>query len=84
MFRSSLAASAVTALVLAGSTAAFAQDASHPMRVAVRSHRALAGQRAAGEGAFLAPRRVPHSVYEREGLSRDPDACAVWGCVGNN
>ena len=27
---------------------------------------------------------VPRRVYEKEGLTRDPDACAVWGCIGNN
>jgi hypothetical protein len=27
---------------------------------------------------------VPHSVYEREGLTRNPSDCAVYSCIGNN
>jgi hypothetical protein len=84
MFGRSLAASAVMALLLAGSTAALAQNASRPMRVAVRPHPAFARQHDAGASVFAAPPRVPHSVLEREGLTRNPDACAVWGCIGNN
>jgi len=73
----------VVILLLAGSTFAFAQDASRPAhRFSVRHHPAR--QRVARVVTAPAPGIVPHSVYEREGLSRDPNACIIWGCIGNN
>ncbi len=33
---------------------------------------------------FSATQRVPHRVYEQEGLTRDPSDCVVYGCIGNN
>ncbi len=33
---------------------------------------------------FFATQRVPHRVYEQEGLTRDPSDCVVYGCIGNN
>ena len=25
-----------------------------------------------------------HRLYEREGLTRDPNDCVIYGCIGNN
>lgn len=53
----------------------------------LRSHHAYAslrsprGERSCGR---LGARSVPHRVYEREGLTRNPEDCVVWGCIGNN
>ncbi len=33
---------------------------------------------------FSSAQRVPHRVYEIEGLTRNPSACVVYGCIGNN
>ena len=33
---------------------------------------------------FSATRRIPHRVYEQEGLTRSPSDCVVYGCIGNN
>jgi hypothetical protein len=30
------------------------------------------------------PSAQDHSIVETEGLSRNPDDCVRWGCVGNN
>ena len=89
-----LVASIVMATLLAASSAAFAQaNARHADRGAVGHARPLAHQRV---GYRVAKRPRPmtsvspatpfslRSLYEREGLTRDQDACAVWGCIGNN
>lgn len=33
---------------------------------------------------FSSTQRVPHRTYEREGLTRNPSDCVVYGCIGNN
>ena len=33
---------------------------------------------------FSSAQRVPHRVYEIEGLTRNPSDCVVYGCIGNN
>jgi len=84
MISHSIASFAIT-LLLTASTAAFGEDFSSPGgRVAVRPHPALARQRVDHMTAIPATLPVPRRVYEKEGLTRDPDACAVWGCIGNN
>jgi hypothetical protein len=83
------------AALLAGSSAASAQiNPRHSVRGALGHPRPLAHQGVAYR--FAARPRPPitslspatpsalHSLYEREGLTRNPDACAVWGCIGNN
>jgi hypothetical protein len=33
---------------------------------------------------FSSTQRVPHRVYEREGLAWNPSDCIDYGCIGNN
>ena len=90
-----LVASVVMAALLAASSAPFAQaNPRHADRGALGHPRPLAHQGVAYR--FAARPRPPitslspatpsslHSLYERQGLTRNPDACAVWGCIGNN
>ncbi len=39
---------------------------------------------APGFGLWPPSGATPHWQFEVEGLSRDPDACARYGCIGNN
>src|SRR5579871_2903829 len=39
---------------------------------------------APGFGLWPPSGATSHSQYEVEGLSRDPDACVRYGCIGNN
>lgn len=72
-------------------TMALAEDTPHHERGMVRSGHGLAHERP-GYGQLIRPGRpilfssqsIPHSVYEREGLTRNPEHCVVYGCIGNN
>jgi hypothetical protein len=30
------------------------------------------------------PQPYPHNFHETNGLSRNPNDCAVWGCIDSN
>jgi hypothetical protein len=30
------------------------------------------------------PRAYPYNLHETDGLSRNPNDCAVWGCIDNS
>lgn len=30
------------------------------------------------------PQPYPYNLHETDGLSRNPNDCAVWGCIDNN
>jgi hypothetical protein len=80
-------ASAVSALLLAGSPTAFADVAPrHVHRHAVRPRTALAQPVVAVQRPLViqAITPIPHRAYEIVGLTRNPEACAVYGCIGNN
>jgi len=60
--------------------------AAHVSRVA---HQNLADMRAAApEPPTVFPSRrpqpYPYNFHETDGLSRNPNDCAVWGCVDSN
>jgi hypothetical protein len=79
------ASMALVSLVLASMAFAGAPALS-ASTIETRSHVAPvrhAGAQFRRERAFLS-QPVPHSVYEREGLSRNPADCVVYGCIGNN
>jgi hypothetical protein len=85
----------VAALLVAAPMAVFAEGSSGDApRFPARPHTALARHRLADmrathskrPAAFISvePHLSLHSVYEREGLTRNPDDCVVYGCLGNN
>jgi hypothetical protein len=86
-------ASTVLALLCAGPMTAIAAPsqnadgpAAHVSRVA---HQNLADMRAAApEPPTVFPSRrpqpYPYNFHETDGLSRNPNDCAVWGCVDSN
>ncbi len=86
-------ATAVLTLLCVGPTAAnaaFSQPASvateHVLRI---GHRDVADMRAAApEPPTVFPSRrpqpYPYNYHETDGLSRNPNDCAVWGCVDSN
>lgn len=78
-----LLASATLAAFLAVPLLAFADDSPFRVQGDTLHHYSLAHDRVAGNRAAQAE-RVQHSQYEREGLTRDPDDCVVYGCLGNN
>ncbi len=80
---------AAITMLLATPTTPFAEGGSrHSDRGAAHSRHSLAHEHV---GAVRSERaiasssqHIPHNVYEREGLSRNPEDCVIWGCVGNN
>jgi hypothetical protein len=86
-------ASTVLALLYAGSmTASAAPSQGSDVRDAneVRlAHQNLAGMRASAPKPPTVfpsrrPQPYPYNFHETDGLSRNPNDCAVWGCVDNN
>ncbi len=80
---------AAITMLLATPTTTFAEGASrHSDRGAVHSRHPLAHEHVGAmrleRASAFSSQLIPHSVYEREGLSRNPEDCVVWGCVGNN
>ena len=85
--------STVLALLCAGpttATAALLQNAgvpaAHMSRVA---HQNLADMSAAGPGSptvfpSARPQPYPYNFHETDGLSRNPNDGAVWGCIDSN
>jgi hypothetical protein len=85
--------STVLALLCAGpttATAALSQSigvpAAHASRVA---HQHLADIRAAVPQRptvfpSARPQPYPYNFHETDGLSRNPNDCAVWGCIDSN
>ena len=79
-------------LALATPVAAYAYDgASKPIHHHHRSafHKTVALAAAPAMGApvqvfWPSPYVLMHQQYLIEGLSRDPNACVVYGCIGNN
>jgi hypothetical protein len=85
--------STVLALLCAGPTAASAallQNAGVPAAHASRvAHQNLADMRAAVPGMPTVlpssrPQPYPYNSHETDGLSRNPNDCAVWGCIDSN
>jgi hypothetical protein len=85
--------STVLALLCAGptiATAALSQYAGVPAAHASRvAHRNLADMRAAMPNTSTVfpssrPQPYPYNFHETDGLSRNPNDCAVWGCIDNN
>jgi hypothetical protein len=86
-------ATAVLTLLCAGpitANAAISQPASvaaeHVLRIA---HRDFADTRAAAPEPPTVfpssrPQPYPYNYHETDGLSRNPNDCAVWGCVDSN
>ena len=81
--------STVLALLCAGpmtASAAPSQGAANELRIA---HQNFANMRAAvPEPPTVFPSRrpqpYPYNFHETDGLSRNPNDCAVWGCVDSN
>jgi len=85
--------STVLALLCAGPTTASAAllqkagvPAAHASRVA---HQNLGDMRAAVPGTPTVfpssrPQPYPYNFHETDGLSRNPNDCAVWGCIDSN
>ena len=71
-------------------TAAPSQNAGVPAAYASRAaHQNLADMRAAlPELPTVFPSRrpqpYPDNLHETDGLSRNPNDCALWGCVGTS
>ena len=85
--------STVLALLFAGSTTATAtlsQNAGVPSAHAWRvAHQNLADMRAAVPETptvfpSARPQAYPYNFHETDGLSRNPNDCAVWGCIDSN
>jgi hypothetical protein len=85
--------STVMALLCAGSmtaTAAPSENAGVPAAHALRfAHQNLAGMHAAVPGPPTVfpsrrPQPYPYNFHETDGLSRNPNDCAVWGCIDSN
>ena len=88
-----IVASMAFALLCAGSMqASAALSQKHSDRVA--HHRHLANQNFASMRAAIPerptvfpsarPQPYPHNFHETDGLSRNPNDCAVWGCIDSN
>lgn len=86
-------ASMALALLCAGSMqASAALSSKHSHRAARHSpivHRNFAGLRAeVSEQPTVFPsawpRPYPYNFHETDGLSRNPNDCAVWGCIDNS
>jgi hypothetical protein len=85
--------STVLALLCAGpttATAALSPNAGVPGAQASRAaHQNLADMRAAVPKTSTVfpsarPQPYPYNFHETDGLSRNPNDCAVWGCVDSN
>jgi hypothetical protein len=92
MTRTILVSTVLTLLCVGpmAATAALSQTASvsteHALRIA---HQNFAGMRAAvPEPPTVFPSRrsqpYPYNFHETDGLSRNPNDCAVWGCIDSN
>jgi hypothetical protein len=91
--RKAILASTFLALLCAGSmnaAAALSRTASvateHALRIA---HQNFAGTRAAAPDPPTVfpsrrPQPYPYNFHETDGLSRNPNDCAVWGCIDSN
>jgi hypothetical protein len=82
-----LAASTALALSLLAGAAFADSSAPYAGRNGLRSHHVYATLHAPRRARPVAPEgagTVPHRVYEREGLTRNPADCVVYGCIGNN
>lgn len=60
-----------------------------PLRHSYVAHQNVAALRAAvPERATVfpsaRPQPYPYNFHETDGLSRNPNDCAVWGCIDNN
>lgn len=92
-------ASMTLALLCAGSmpaSAAVPQTYSHRavyshriVRHSYVAHQNVAALRAAVPGRPIMfpsarPLPYPYNVHETDGLSRNPNDCAVWGCIDSN
>jgi hypothetical protein len=86
-------ASTVLALLCAGpmtATAALSQNAGVPAAHASRvAHQNLADMRAADPQRptvfpSARPQPYPYNFHETDGLSRNPNDGAVWGCIDSN
>jgi hypothetical protein len=85
-------ASTVLALLCAGPMTATAalQNAGVPAAHASRvAHQNLGDMRAAVPGTPTVfpssrPQPYPYNFHETDGLSRNPNDCAVWGCIDSN
>ncbi len=81
-------ASLAMGLLLAGSSPAFAQT--HHIYVHHPIHHAAPGMtvaNATSSTVYPAARPwlpYPYNYHETDGLSRNPNDCAVYGCVDNN
>jgi hypothetical protein len=85
--------STILALLCAGpatATAALSQNAGVPAAHAWRvAHQNLADMRAAvlqrpPMFPSARPQPYPYNFHETDGLSRNPNDCAVWGCIDSN
>jgi ABC-type transporter Mla subunit MlaD len=85
--------STILALLCAGpatATAALSQNAGVPAAHASRvAHQNLADMRAAvlqrpTMFPSARPQPYPYNFHETDGLSRNPNDCAVWGCIDSN
>lgn len=85
--------STVLALLCAGpttATAALAQYArvptAHALRVAHRNFAEMRGAVPDTSTVFPSarPQPYPYNFHETDGLSRNPNDCAVWGCIDSN
>jgi hypothetical protein len=84
----SVLASLALGITLALSMAAYATQGDP---TPVHSHRAIHHKTISSHVTALAP-TIPSATpwlrepepYEMEGLSRNPDDCAKYGCIGNN
>jgi hypothetical protein len=79
---------AITMLLVTPATTLAEGASRHSDRGAVHSRRSLdyehVGAMRPGRVTAFSSQLIPHNVYEREGLSRNPEDCVIWGCVGNN
>jgi hypothetical protein len=78
-----LLASATLAAFLAVPSSGFADGGPSRVQGDTLHHYSLAHGRVASNRAAQAL-RAQHLQYEREGLTRNPNACVVYGCIGNN
>jgi hypothetical protein len=85
-------ASIVFAVLCAGSmdaSAALAQSRDHVAPRLHFAHRDMAAMRAAVPERptvfpSARPQSYPYNFHETDGLSRNPNDCAVWGCIDNS
>lgn len=88
-----IVASMAFALLCAGSMQASAA-LSHERSDRVARHRDSANQNLPSMRAAIAerptifpsarPQPYPYNYHETDGLSRNPNDCAVWGCIDSN